>query len=77
MRGFQHLSLNDGIYTIYIQWELNTGPTSHTTVIEAWISLIWVDCNHEIQKMPDLLWAAVRGSLTLVFISFLITCSVH
>ena len=65
------MSINDGIYPIYIQWELNTVPTSHVVVIADLISLVLVDPHHEIQKRPDLLWSVVRGSLTLVLFTYL------
>ena len=67
MRGFNNICINASIYPIYIQCALNTFPTSHTTVIAVWISLVWVDRHHERQKQTDLLWADVRGYLTLVF----------
>ena len=64
---FQHVSINSGIYPIYIQWDLNTVPTSHATVIAVWISLVWVDHHHERKKRPELLWVAARGLLIFVF----------
>ena len=70
MGFFHNLSINAGIYPIYIQWELNTCPTSYATVIEVWISLVWVDRHHERKKRPDLLWDSVSGSLTLVFFPY-------
>ena len=45
------MSINARIYTIYINLELNTVPTSHTTVLAFLISLIWVDRHHEREKM--------------------------
>ena len=64
---FSNFCINYGIYTIYIQWALNTGPTSHATVLAFWINLVWVGNHHERQNRPDRLWAAVSGLLKLVF----------
>ena len=50
MGDFQYLSINASIYSIYIQWVLNTGPTIHAKVLAVWISLVWVYHNHEQQK---------------------------
>ena len=62
-----HFNINARIYSIYIQWELNTGPTRHATVVSVCISLVWVDHHHGLQKWPQCLLAAVNGSLMLIY----------
>ena len=68
MRGFKNLSINVSVYTIYIQWELNTCPTSHMTVLVVWIILVWVNHHHVRQKRPYCLWPTVSGLLILVLL---------
>ena len=68
MRGFPHFSINDSIYPIYIQQELNIGPTIHMTVIAVWISLICVDRHHERQKMT---WPPLAYCEQVSYIVFL------
>ena len=48
--GVQHFGVNDSIYPICIQQELNTGPKMHATVLEFWIRLVRVDRNHKGQE---------------------------
>ena len=50
MRVVHHLGVNDSIYSICIQQELNTVPKMHETVLEFWIKLVRVDRNHKEQK---------------------------
>ena len=68
----QHLSIKDIIYLIYIQWELNTGPTIHMTVLEFWISLVWVQRHHEQHKKTWLSLSCCEQVAYVDFISFFI-----
>ena len=68
MGYFQHFSINAVIYPIYIQWELNTVPKIHATVIAVWISLIWVDRHHERQKTT---WPPLGCCERVTYIGFL------
>ena len=49
--GFYHLSINAVIYTFQIWWELNRVTTSHATMLEVWIRMVWVGHHHEEHKM--------------------------